>query len=171
MSLAGLRRRNDARLDRHELADARRRPRRLRHLVPHFRQLAERAGGEHGEEDELRQRAAGHAVGDHILGAEPEHDDYAAESEEERRRGDEGAGLDHRPRRLIGAVGGLAIAAGGERFGDERLHDAHRRQALGREGGRFGEPVLGAPGTLPDRASRRVEGKHDDRDGREHEGR
>ena len=115
----GLGRRHDARLDRHDLADARRRSRRLRHLVPHFRQLAERAGGEHGEEDELRQRAAGHAPGDHVLGAEPEHDDDAAEREEQRRRGDEGAGLDHRPRRLIGAVGGLAIAAGGEGFGDE----------------------------------------------------
>ena len=133
--------------------------------------MPERAGAEHGEEDELRQRAAGHPVGDHVLGAEPEHDDDAAESEEKRRRGDVSAGLAHRPGRLIGAVSRLAIAAGGEQFSDERLHDAHRREALGREGGGFREPVLGAPGALPDRASRRIKGQHDDGDGREHEGR
>ena len=103
--------RDDARLDRHDLADAASRARRLRDLVPDFRQLPKRARAEHGEQHELRQRAAGHLTGDHFLRAEPKHDDDAAESEEQRGRGDEGARLGHRPRRLIGAEGGFAIAA------------------------------------------------------------
>ena len=108
---------------------------------------------------------------DHVLRAEPQHDDDAREGEEDRRAGDEGARLAHRPRRLIGAVGRVSVAAGAERFGDERLHDPHRRQALGCEGGRLREPVLGATGTLPDRAPRRIQRQHDERDRGEHEGR
>ena len=140
--------RDDARLDRHDLADAPGGAGGLRDLVPDFRQLAERAGAEHGEQHELRQRASGHPVSDHVLRAEPKHDDDAAEGEEERGDGDERARLAHGPRRLIGAVGGLAIAAGGESLRQERLHDAHRRQAFGGEGGRVREPVLGAARTL-----------------------
>ena len=165
-----LRGRDDARLDRHDLADASGGARRLRDLVPHFRQLSERAGAEHGEQDELRQRAASHLAGDHLLRAEPKHDDDAAESEEKRGRGDERARLAHRPRRFIGAEGGLAIAAGGERLRQERLHDAHRRQAFGGEGGRVREPVLSAAGTLTHRASGRVERQDDDGNRRQHEG-
>ena len=78
--------RDDARLHRHDLANAPGRARRLRDLVPHFRQLPKRARAEHGEQHELRQRAPGHPVGDHLLRAEPEHDDDAAESEEQARR-------------------------------------------------------------------------------------
>ena len=165
-----LRGRDDTRLDRHDLADAARRARRLRHLVPHFRQLSERAGAEHGEQDELRQRAAGHAAGDHLLRAEPKHDDDAAESEEDRSRGDDRARLGHGPRRLIGAKGGLAIAAGGELLRHERLHDAHRRQAFGGEGGRVREPVLSAAGTLTHRTSSRIERQDDDGNRRQYEG-
>ena len=113
----------------------------------------------------------GHPVGDHFLRAEPKHDDDAAESEEQRRGGDDRARLGHRPRRLIGAEGGFAIAAGGEMLRQERLHDAHRRQALGGEGGRVGEPVLGAAGTLAHRASGGIERQDDDRNRRQHEGR
>ena len=170
-SLAGLAGAAMRGLDRHDLADARGRSRRLRHLVPHFRQLTERAGAEHREQDKLRQRAAGHPSRDHVLRAEPKHDDDAREGEEDRRGGDESARLTHRPRGLIGAVCGVAIAAGGEQFGDERLHDAHRRQAFGGESGGLGKPVLGASGTLPDRASGRIEGQHDQGNRRQHEGR
>ncbi len=87
-------------------------------------------------------------AGDHLLRSKPKHDDDAAESEEERGRGDDRARLGHGARRFIGAKGGLAIAAGGELFRQERLHDAHRRQAFGGEGGRGREPVLSAAGAL-----------------------
>ena len=133
--------------------------------------MPERARAEHGEQNELRQRAAGHPVGDHLLRAQPKHDDDAAESEEERGGGDEGAGLGHGPRRLIGAKGGVAITAGRELFGQERLHDAHRRQAFGREGGGLREPVLGAAGAFPHRTSGRIERQDDDGNRRQHEGR
>ena len=165
-----LRGRNDARLDRHDLADAARRARGLRDLVPHFRQLSERAGAEHGEQHELRQRPAGHPAGDHLLRAEPKHDDDAAESKEKRGGGDDGARLGHGARRLIGAEGSIAIAASGEFLRQERLHDAHRRQAFGGEGGRVREPVLSAAGPLAHRASGRVERQNDDRNRRQHEG-
>ena len=143
-----LRGRDDARLDRHDLADASRRARGLRDLVPHFRQLSERARAKHSKQDELRQRAASHLTGDHFLRAKPKHDDHAAKREKERGRGDERAGLGHSPRRFIGAESGLAIAARGERLRQERLHHAHRRQAFGGEGGRVREPVLSAAGPL-----------------------
>ena len=100
-------RRGDARLDGQELADARGGPGGLRNLVPHFRQLPERAGAEHRVEDELQQRSARHAAGDHVLRAEPQHDDDAAEGEEQRRGGDDTARLGHVARRLVGVVGGL----------------------------------------------------------------
>src|SRR6185437_15218164 len=64
--------------------------------------------------------APGHPVGDHLLRAEPEHDDDAAESEEQRGRGHERARLGHRARGLIGAVGGVAIAVGCETLRQER---------------------------------------------------
>ena len=133
--------------DGEHFADPRRRAGGLRHLVPHFRQLAERAGAEHRIEHELRQLAAAHAAGDDVVGAEPQHDDDAGKGEEQRGDGDDGARLGHRPRRLVGLLGGGAEAGGGEDLGDEGLHDAHRRQALGGEGGGVGEPVLGAPRT------------------------
>ena len=163
--------RDDAGLDRHDLADPPGGAGRLRDLVPHFRQLPERARAEHGEQHELRQRASGHPVRDHLLRAEPEHDDHAAESEEQGGCGDEGARLGHGPRRLVSSEGGVAIAAGGEPLGQKRLHDAHRRQAFGREGGRVRESVLGAAGTLTHRAPGRVEREHDDGNGGEHESR
>jgi hypothetical protein len=110
--------------------------------------LSERAGAEHGEQDELRQRASGHSAGDHLSRSKPEHNDHAAESEEDSSRGDDRTGLGHSPRRFIGAKGGLAIAASGELLCQKGLHHAHRRQAFGGEGGRVREPVLSAAGPL-----------------------
>ncbi len=133
--------------------------------------MPERARAEHGEQHELRQRAPGHPVGDHLARAEPEHDDDAAESEKERGRGDERARLGHRAGGLVSAEGGVAIAPGRESLGQERLHDADRRQAFGCESGRFREPVLGAAGALAHRAPGRVEREHDDGNRRQHEGR
>ena len=59
---------------------------------------------------------------------------------------------------------------GGEGLGDEGLHDAHRRKALGGEGGRVGEPVLGAARARRHRSSGGVERQDDDRDRRQHVG-
>ncbi len=120
-----------------------------------------RAGAQHREQQELRQLAAGHAARDHVLGAEPQHQDDAGERQEHRGDGDDGARLGHRARGLIGGVGGGAIARGGKAFRDEGLHHAHRREALGGEGGRVGERILGeararaAPRGRPRRAAAR----------------
>src|SRR4029077_14013592 len=84
-----LRGRDDTGSNRHDLANAARRACGLRDLVSHFRQLSERASAEHGEQNELRERAPVHAAGDHLLRSKPKHDDHAAESEEDGSRGDD----------------------------------------------------------------------------------
>ena len=65
--------RDDPRAGREEFADPRRRAGGLADLVPNLRYLAERTRAEHREQQELRQRAGGHAVVDDALRAEPEH--------------------------------------------------------------------------------------------------
>ena len=107
-------------------------------------------------------------VSDDLLRAEPQHDHDAAKGEKKRGNGDDPTRLRHPARRVIGVVGRVAVAVGGERFGDEGLHDAHRRQALGRESGRFGQRVLGPPRPLANRATRSEKRQHDDRNRREH---
>ena len=109
------------------------------------RYLAERTRPEHREQHELRQRAAGHAVVDHALGAEPEHHDDAGKGEEQRRHRDEGARLGHLARRFVGAVGGeRGNGSRRKSLRDERLHHPDRAEALGGEGGGVGERLLRA---------------------------
>ena len=85
--------RGDARLGGEEVANARGGAGGLRHLVPDFRQLPERARAEDRVEHELEERSARHPPGHHVLRAEPEHHDDAAKGEKQRRGGDEAARL------------------------------------------------------------------------------
>ena len=163
--------RDDPGAGREEFADPRRRAGGLADLAPDLRYLAERTRAEHGEQHELRQRAAGHAVVDHALGAEPEHHDDAGKGEEQRRHRDEGAGLGHLARGLVGAVGGEPEPVRGKSLGDERLHHPDRAEALARKRGGVGERLLRGARALAHAAARRVERQDDHRNRQQDKGR
>ncbi len=165
------RRRDDARARGQQFPDSRGGAGGLTHLAPHFGQLTERTGAQHRVEHELHQRSAAHPSVDHVARAEPKNNDDAGKGEEQRCGRDESARFRHVARGLVGAVGGGAIARGREGLGDEGLHDAHRAETFGGEGGRIGERVLSAARARAHGSSRRVERQDDDGYGDQHIGR
>ena len=165
----GLRRRDDARLDGQKFGDPPRRTGGGGDLVPHLRQFAERGRAKHGEQHELRQQSAAHAPRQHVARAEPQHEHDAAESERNRNRDQEGTGGRGVARRAIGAFDFLGETRLTGALGAERLHGAHRAEALRGEGGRFGERVLSAPRPPAHHAAGGDERRGDDRNGDQHQ--
>ena len=77
-----LRRARDGRFDRQYLEQPLRRAGSLRHLTAGLRKRTECCGREHGVKDELAEPAGRHLRRQHILRADPKHDDDAGGNEE-----------------------------------------------------------------------------------------
>jgi len=134
----------------------------LRQLAPHFRQLAEAGGGEHGVEHELGEPPGAHTAGEHVLRADPQHDDHAREDEEDCDRGEDCPRPDRMTRGEEGALNCGAEPALGQRLVGKGLQHAHRADQLGRIGRGIGERILGRARAPAHRPAEAVERQHDD---------
>ena len=164
-----MRRPGDDRLDREDLEQPLGGAGGLRDLAADFRQRTERAGAKHGIQHELAETARRDVTGQHILRADPQHDDHAGGNEENRNRSQDGAGADRTARRHERALDGVAEPGNAEPFVGEGLQHADRADQLGRIGRRIGERILRKSGTPAHGAAKRIERQHDQRNSAEHE--
>src|SRR6516165_11135814 len=79
-----------------------------RDLATNFRQRTQRTGGEHGIEDELAEPARRQFSVEHVMRADPKHDDHARRNEENRKGGENRARADRMARRFEGALDRVA---------------------------------------------------------------
>ena len=165
-----MRGRGDRRLDRKNLEQPLGRAGGLRDLAADFRERAERSAGEHGVEDELAEPARGHLRGQHVLGADPQHNDHARGDEENSDAGEQRAGADRVAGGAEGALDRIAKARDAEPLVGEGLQDAHRADQLGGIGRGVGERVLRVARAAAHGAGEGVERQHDERNRRKHEG-
>src|SRR5688500_12923837 len=132
----------DLRLDREQFGEALGRAGRLRELAPYLTKLTEPARGEHRIEDELPERAGCGPPCEHILRADPQDHDDAAEHEEEDDRGQDRTGARRWPRRLECALDRTGEARLCELFVRVGLQRADRTNQFGGISRGFGQRVL-----------------------------
>ncbi len=142
--------RRDAGLGVEDLADALHGAGALLHLAPGFAQDADGAGRQDGQHQELEEGPAGHAVraagpgvGEHGVGAGPQHHRHAAEHHDDHRAGHDRPGAHAGAGGAEGGLHQLAEPRGDRGFAPEGLHRVQGVQGLAGIGHRLGETVLG----------------------------
>jgi hypothetical protein len=136
----------------------------LRQLAPHFRQLAESAGGNDGIEHELAERACRHRSVQDVLRAVPQHANDASEHHEDGKPGEKSPRADGGTGGLERVFHGGCVTRSGGCLAVEGLDGPRRADRLRSEGRCARQRVLSGARALPDGAAERHQGEDYDRD-------